>query len=229
MVVTSAVCGRLITKTGKYKRFALLSMPIMILGMVIMGYMDSIWVAVISMIVFGLGLGMGMPVFSLTVQNAVTPSELGVATASSQLFRNLGGTIGIAVMGTIMSSSLASKLKASAESGNGVDFSKLDPVTAEQFAAFHNPQMLLDQPKLEQIHQTLPAELQPMFTKIVDMLRDALSSALSTVFLSGAAFLVLALILTFFLKEIPLRTSNRTPAEGVSEKTPDLELSKQPV
>ncbi|MNI22799.1 Multidrug resistance protein 3 [compost metagenome] len=228
MVVTSAIVGRMMSKTGKYKRFALIGIPLMIAGMVIMGFMDSISIAVVSMIVFGCGLGIGMPVFSLAVQNAVSPDQLGVVTASSQLFRNLGGTIGIAVMGTVMASSLSSNMKAAAEAGKGVDLSKLDPAVAQQLAAFHNPQMLLDQPKLAQIHQTLPDNLQPIFTQMIDMLRDALSSALSTVFLAGAAFLVLAFVLTLFLKEIPLRTTNSTaPASsGSVDKAGMKETSK---
>ncbi|QJD84902.1 MDR family MFS transporter [Cohnella herbarum] len=217
MVILSTVIGRLISKTGKYKRYAVMGLPIMVAGMLIMAFMNSVWMAVVAMIVFGIGLGVGMPVFSLTVQNAVKPSELGVATASSQLFRNLGGTIGIAVMGTIMQSALKRNMEDAAASGKGVDFSKLDPETAKELAAFQNPEMLLDQPKLEQLHQTLPADVQPVFTQMIDMLRDALSSSLTTVFLAGAALVVVATILVFFLREIPLRTSNKMPGEEAPE------------
>ncbi|MBS4223708.1 MDR family MFS transporter [Lederbergia citrea] len=212
MVVVSAITGNLITKTGKYKRFALIGMPIMIAGMVIMAFMNSVWMAVVAMIVFGLGLGTGMPVFSITVQNAVSPAQLGVVTASSQLFRNLGGTIGIAVMGSIMQSQLVKNMKA-AVSNSGFDVTKIDPKAAEQLAEFQSPQMLLDQPKLEQLKQTLPAELQPVVTQMIDTLREALSASLTTVFLAGAFLLVVALVLTFFLREIPLRTSNKMPGE----------------
>ncbi|MEK8126522.1 MDR family MFS transporter [Paenibacillus filicis] len=209
MVVVSAVTGRLITKTGKYKRYALIGMPVMVLSMIMMAYMNSVWMAVLSMLIFGFGLGLGMPVFSLTVQNAAEPSELGVATASSQLFRNLGGTIGIAVMGTIMTSQLTSNLKATIASGGGVDISKLDPAVASKLAAFQNPEMLLDQPRLAELQHTLPEQIQPILAKMIDMLRDALSASLTTVFLAGAALLVIAMLLTFFLREIPLRTSNK--------------------
>lgn len=210
MVVISAFTGKWITKTGKYKRYAMLGMPIMIAGMVMMAFMNNIAMAVASMIVFGLGLGFGMPVFSLTVQNAVKPSELGVATASSQLFRSLGGTIGISVMGTIMATSLKNNIADKmAASGGGMDMSKLDPATAEKFQFFSGPQALLDQPKLQQVQESLPDAIQPMFNQVVEALRDALSSSLTTVFLSGAALLVVALVLVFFLREIPLRTSNK--------------------
>lgn len=229
MVVMSTVIGRKITKTGKYKRFAIIGLPIMVAGMLIMAYMNNVWIAVVAMVVFGIGLGVGMPIFSLTVQNAVKPSELGVATASSQLFRNLGGTIGIAVMGTIMQTSLIKNMKEAAASASGFDFSNLDPALAEQLKEFQNPEMLLDQPKLEQLQATLPAEIQPIITQMIETLRNALSESLTTVFLAGTAVLVVALILVFFLREIPLRTSNEMPepesqrSESQQPKSPTLQ------
>ncbi|ANY65732.1 MFS transporter [Paenibacillus sp. BIHB 4019] len=217
MVITSAIGGQLISKSGKYKKFALIGMPLMVAGMVLMVFMNSVWMAVLAMIVFGLGLGLGMPVFSLAIQNAVPFKELGAVTAAMQLFRNMGGTIGIAVMGTVLSTSLKNNLTELAQSGEAVDLSKLDPKVAQEFAVFANPQMLTNQPELEKLHQSLPADLQPLFTKMVDMLREALASSLSTVFLTGALILVGAVILTFFLKEIPLRTSNTAPQPATPE------------
>ncbi|MFC0212198.1 MDR family MFS transporter [Paenibacillus chartarius] len=224
MVVLSAVTGRLVTKTGKYKRYAVIGMPIMIAGMLIMAYMDSIWMAVAAMVVFGTGLGIGMPIFSLATQNAVKPTELGVATASSQLFRNLGGTIGIAVMGTIMQSALVGNMKNAMESGSGFDVSKIDPETAKKLAPFQNPEMLLDQPRLQQLLDTMPANVQPILHNMIETLRSALASSLTTVFLAGTALVVLAFVLTLFLREIPLRTSNKM-AEPETEASPSLETA----
>ena len=220
MVITSAIGGQLISKTGKYKRFALIGMPIMMIGMILMVFMNSVWMAVLAMIVFGLGLGLGMPVFSLTIQNAVPHKELGAVTASMQLFRNLGGTIGIAVMGTVLATSMKNNLTEAVKSGKGPDMTKLDPEMQKQFAAFANPQTLTNQPALEKLHQSLPEGVQQEFTKFVDMMRDALGSSLSTVFLAGTLILAVAVVITFFLKEIPLRTTNEAPSKAQPE--PDL-------
>jgi EmrB/QacA subfamily drug resistance transporter len=224
MVVLSAYIGKMITKTGKYKIYAIAGMPIMIAGMVIMAYMNSVLLAVVAMIVFGVGLGIGMPVFGLTVQNAVGPEELGVATASSQLFRNLGGTIGIALMGTIMQSSLRKNLTEAAAAAPSIDASQLDPKVVEQLQAFRNMDLLLDQPKLAAAQEALPANLQPIVTQMVATLREALSASLTVVFLSGAAVLVIALVLSLFLREIPLRTSNRMPPKDGAEAESHGEL-----
>ncbi|AIQ19710.1 MFS transporter [Paenibacillus sp. FSL H7-0357] len=217
MVVASTFTGQMIAKKGKYKRYALIGVPVMIAGMAIMVFMNNVPMAVLSMIVFGLGLGLGMPVFSLATQNAVSHTELGAVTASSQLFRNLGGTIGIAVMGTVMSNNLTKHLKEALQSSSAADFSQLDPAVTQQMTAFANPQALMNKPLLEQTQASLPADAQPIFVQMIDSIRDALGQTLSTVFLTGTIVLVVAFILVFFLKELPLRTSNKAPAEGEAE------------
>lgn len=226
MIFLSALSGRWISKSGKYKRYALIGMPFMVIGMLMMAFMTNVGVAVAAMIVFGIGLGISMPVFTLTVQNAVAPTELGVATATATLFRNLGGTIGIAVMGTVMNSTLSSKLKDAVQSGKGPDLSTVDPETATQLSSFLNPQMLLDQPKLEQLHETLPADVQPLFTHIIELVRSVLSDSLTVVFLFGMALLVIASVLVLFLKEIPLRTSNDMKAKQGEEPADLLKKSQ---
>lgn len=213
MVIMSALTGQWIAKQGKYKKFALIGVPVMILGMALMVIMNSIWLAVLSMIIFGIGLGLGMPVFSLATQNAVPHKELGVVTASSQLFRNLGGTIGIAVMGTVMSNSLKGNLKNALQSDSAPDFSKMDPEMAKQLTAFANPQTLMNKPLIEQTQANLPGDVQPLFTQMIAGIRNALGDTLSVVFLTGTLVLVVAFVLVFFLRELPLRTSNQASPE----------------
>ncbi|USB33110.1 MDR family MFS transporter [Paenibacillus sp. YPG26] len=218
MVVMSAIAGQLIAKKGKYKRYALIGVPIMIAGMAIMIVMNSVGTAILSMAVFGMGLGLAMPVFSLATQNAVSHKELGVVTASNQLFRNLGGTIGIAVMGTVMSNNLTTNLKNALQSSSStLDPSKVDPALAEKLRAFADPQMLMNKPVLEATQAKLPAEVQPMFAQMIDSIRDALGTTLSTVFLTGTLVLVVAFVLVFFLKELPLRTTNQTAGESTPQ------------
>ncbi|MGO5010713.1 MDR family MFS transporter [Niallia sp. Sow4_A1] len=228
MVISSTIIGQLISKTGKYKRFALIGVPTMIAGMAIMIFMNSVPMAILSMIVFGIGLGIGMPVFSIATQNAVSHKELGVVTASTQLFRNLGGTIGIAVMGTVMSNNLKTNLENTMQNSSVVkDLATVDPKITEQIVGFANPQALMNKPLLEQTEASLPADVQPIFTKMIEGIRDALGDTLSTVFLTGTIVLVVAFLLVFFLKEIPLRTTNQaTPKEEKEEdKVLDIQNS----
>ncbi|MDQ0058606.1 MDR family MFS transporter [Paenibacillus harenae] len=229
MIVLSTLSGRWISKSGKYKRFAIAGMPFMVIGMLMMAFMTNVWIAIASMIVFGIGLGISMPVFTLTVQNAVAPSQLGVATGTATLFRNLGGTIGIAVMGTVMNTTLTHKLRDALAAGEGPDLSKVDPEVAQEMGSFMNPQLLLDQPKLKELQETLPTEIHDLFNQTIAFIRDVLSDSLTVVFLFGMSLLIVALVAVFFLKEIPLRTSNDMKAEAspADRKTKDL-TKKEP-
>lgn len=217
MVVASALSGQMITKTGKYKNLSHFGLLIMAVGLFSMSFMNidtTKTVAVINMIVVGFGLGVGFPILTLAIQNAVDHKFLGVATASAQLFRQIGGTVGVSVMGTVMGHRMAQEMgRLSAASGVG-DLSKLNPGLAQKLALLKNPQVLMDPEKLMQIQTAFPAELHEVFNKIIIMLREALSYALSGVFLAGGFVIVVALLLTFLLKEIPLRTSNKSGHEG---------------
>lgn len=207
MFTMSAFTGRRMTKTGKYKNLALAGMITMVAGMSLMIFMKSIPAAVVSMIVFGAGLGLGMPVFMIAVQNVVDSKNLGVATASVQLFRNLGGTIGIAVMGTVLSANIANQMKLPLAAGGLSGSFGLDPVSARSMAQLANPQVLLDHAKLESIRSGLSEQAMPVFSSLLESLKGALSLSLSNVFLTGALVLAAALVLTLFLKELPLRTT----------------------
>src|SRR5699024_10283215 len=95
MVFATAFTGQYMTKTGNYKMISIIGLSTATLGIFLL-HLISVGTPVYLMIIFlgiiGIGLGLSMPVFSLTVQNAVPLRELGVASASSQLFRNLGNT-----------------------------------------------------------------------------------------------------------------------------------------
>lgn len=227
MIVLSTLSGRWISKSGKYKRFAIAGMPFMVVGMLLMAYMTNVWMAVGAMVVFGIGLGISMPVFTLTVQNAVEPSQLGVATGTATLFRNMGGTIGIAVLGTVMNSTMAGKLKDALAAGEGPDLSKVDPEVAKEMGSFMNPQLLLNQPKLKELQQSLPTEVHDLFNQTIDFIRNVLSDSLTVVFLFGMSLLIVALVAVFFLKEIPLRTSNNMKAAAAPSDDKAKDLTKK--
>lgn len=210
MLLASALSGNLMTKTGKYKKRGILGLIVMTIGIMLLYFMTPetpIYVLIAYLLILGFGLGLAMPVFTITVQNAVAPQQIGVATATSQLFRNLGGTIGIAVMGSILSTSIANKMaELSGIKGQSTIPVSTDPALAEEFALFNNPQNLLDQPKIEATLESLSPESQVIFTKILDTVQEALSYAITTTFLVGAIMAAVAVIIALFLKEIPLRS-----------------------
>src|SRR5690606_14837499 len=161
--------GQYMTKTGKYKGLAIVGLCIMTIGVGLLYLIHintPIFVLIAYLCIVGIGLGLSMPVFSLTVQNAVPLSQLGVATASSQLFRSLGNTLGIGILGSIMSSRMATKMSAMfADSSYVGQSSPTD--RANQIGELMNPQILLDQPQLEETLSNLPADVRPIAEQLV--------------------------------------------------------------
>jgi EmrB/QacA subfamily drug resistance transporter len=228
MVFASAIGGQLITKTGKYKLIALLGLFIMGGGLASLSMMDTDTTnttAVINMIIVGSGLGLSFPVFTLTVQNAVQHQFLGVATASSQLFRQIGGTVGVAIMGTVMNNSMTSKMNEEMSSlTNNSNLESIPPEAADQLRALQNPQSLMDGEKLKEVQASLPPEVQEIFGKMMELVRESLSYSLTNVFLIGAVVMSAGFLITFFLREIPLRMTNRE--ESVNKEKAQSQSAK---
>ncbi len=226
MVFSTAFAGQFISKTGKYKGLALFGLMVTTIGIGLLHFISidtPLYLMIIYLCIIGLGLGVCMPVFSLTVQNAVSIKLLGVATASAQLFRSLGNTIGIAVLGTVMSSQMARKMKEMFSSGEGLEATDLSQEQMEQLQALMNPEILLDQPRLNQIQSQMPAELQTISENIVLSVREVFSGALTTTFLAGAIIMAIAIVVTLFLRAIPLvsekdKWSQPSQTESQSEK-----------
>jgi EmrB/QacA subfamily drug resistance transporter len=219
MVFASTIGGQIITKTGKYKFLALIGLFVMSTGMILLSFMDTDTTnarALLNIIIVGTGLGLSFPVFTLTVQNAVQHKFLGVATAATQLFRQIGGTIGVAIMGTVMNSSMTSKMT---EKMSSVKDSPLltDPETAGVMKQLQDPQNIMNGGKLKELQSTLPQEFQGIYASILEGVRESLSYALTNVFFIGAMILLVGFVLTFFMKEIPLRMSNKDVTEEEKE------------
>lgn len=218
MVFATTFAGNFMTKTGKYKGLAIVGLSITALGIFLLSTITistPIYIMISYLCIIGIGLGASMPVFSLTVQNAVSLQQLGVASASSQLFRSLGNTMGIGILGAIMSSRMTSSMKDMFTGNKGTE---LPPEQAKQLGQLMNPEILLDQPKLEQVQNALPADLQPVAAELVATVKNVFSDALTTTFLAGAVIMMVAVGVALFLRAIPLVSAmNTKPADWEKE------------
>jgi len=201
MIGLSIVAGFVITRTGRYKLQTLIGILIMGAGfwmLIRMDYAADELDLTLAMVVFGIGLGMAMQVYTLIVQNAAQRRDLGVATASTQFFRNVGSTVGIAVFGTIMSSGLA------------VNIASHLPAGAAERLATSGQQVdagsVLD-----------PAALVNLPPEVVTGVQQGLADSLHAVFLWGLVPFAIALVATLFIKELPLRNTVHTADEAGRE------------
>jgi len=148
------------------------------------------WRTSLFMLTLGVGIGLVMQVIVLAMQNSVDPRDMGVATSSATFFRSLGGTFGTALFGTVLANRLASELAQRLPVG-----------------AMHgiNPSQLTGSP---QVIAALPRAIRgPVISSFV--------SSLSTVFVSAVPIVLIAFVLTWFLREIQLRGRDDTATEQV--------------
>ena len=183
LLVTSILSGQLISRYGRYRPFPILGTAIMAFALYLLSRLavdTPTWQTVLAMVILGLGLGMVMQVLVLAVQNAVDYRLLGVATSGSTLFRQVGGSIGVAAFGAIFANRLATEIAVNLPPGAHI------PAVANPAAIAHLP----------------PAIHQPYVQAFV--------TALQPIFVTAACISVLAFALTWLLREVPLRTRSQT-------------------
>jgi EmrB/QacA subfamily drug resistance transporter len=191
---STAVSGRLISRSGRYKVFPIVGLALMALGLLLLASLDATsgrTTACLFVGVFGVGFGLVSQVLVLAIQNAVEPRDIGITTASANLFRALGGSVGVAVFGAIFASRLSDSLTAAVPAGAHVDPDRL---------------------------QASPAAIRGLPADVQAAIEHAVASSLDTVFLVAAPFAVLALIAVLFLHELPLRHAERP--QGGAPSTP---------
>ncbi|OIJ96390.1 MFS transporter [Streptomyces monashensis] len=181
IVGASVIGGQLISRTGRYKIFPLLGSAASAVGMWLLSRLEvdtprlhySIWMAVL-----GAGIGLVMPVLVLAVQNSVRPADLGTATSANNYFRQIGGSVGAAVFGTLFADRLTSALRRELPPRAGARLPDADSIT---------PQLV----------HALPPALRDAYIR-------AYADAMPRIFLYLVPVLVAGLLLAFFLKEKPL-------------------------
>ncbi|MFC0675302.1 MDR family MFS transporter [Brachybacterium hainanense] len=203
MILTSIAVGLLITRTGRTKPFLIVGCAVIVVGYWLLSriqYGDSQLKLTVTMIVIGLGIGLSNQVYTLIVQNVVAQRELGVATAAIQFFRNLGSTIGTAVLGTVMTAQMGPAIQRQLESLPPKDLASLAELSGSgTLSAGSLEAAVLD-----------PAALEALPDFLVAPVRMGLGEAMHHVFLTALPFVVLALLLSVFIKEVPLRTTLHT-------------------
>jgi EmrB/QacA subfamily drug resistance transporter len=212
LIGASVAAGQLVSRTGRYKVVLLTSPVVLAIGFWLLSQLDvhsTLHETTRDMIVVGLGLGLGTSTFVLVVQNSVPRSVMGVATASTQFFRTIGATIGVTVMGAMLTSNLHHELS--------------DRLTSAQLAdvgGAASPGSLV---------AGGAASLPPA---VAAALRSALGAAIQPVFAIGVPLMALALAATFFVERRELRRSVHEepvePGRALFDELGEEFLTEQP-
>jgi len=193
LFTTSISSGQLMTRTGRYKIYPILGAVLMIIGLLLLsriGVNTPYWNVGCSAFVFGTGLGLTLQTIVVAIQNSVELRDLGTATSSNTFFRQMGGAIGTAFLGAILST-------------------RLNYYLSEAFAGFPAGQVP-SQADVNDI-QAIQRLQEPMRTMVL----ESFSSAISDLFLLAVPFIIVAFVVALFLKELPLRSTHAE--QGFSE------------
>ncbi|MEU4845053.1 MDR family MFS transporter [Streptomyces gilvosporeus] len=208
MMAVSLFAGRFTTTTGKYKVFVVVGGALITAGLVLLSLMDTETTRFTSgayMAVLGAGMGFLMQTTMLIAQNSVQLKDMGVGSSSATLFRTIGGSFGVAILGAIFTNQVKSTMTERLGAAAGAKISgggaQMDP-------------------------KRLP-QLPPM---VRDAYAHAVSSGTHQVFLWGAAISVVGFLAAWFLKEVPLRggpaaKSDDNGAAPEAERVPMVEAA----
>ncbi|WCN81975.1 MDR family MFS transporter [Micromonospora sp. LH3U1] len=203
IIITSILTGRAMTRIGRYKWFPVAGSVTLLIGMFLFTQLEvgtSLWVAFGYMVVIGVGLGLCMQSLILAVQNAVSVRDLGAGTSSATFFRSLGGSFGVAILGTVLSSRLSSGL------GDRLPgaIAQLPPQEQAAVAASGGTNISINDPA------TILALPGPVRAAI----QGAFVDALDMVFLTAGLIAIVAVVVTLTLPNAKLRGAGPQGATG---------------
>jgi len=219
-IIGSVASGQLMARWGRYRYIAMGGVILMLAGMGLLLRLDvhsSSGMALPALLVLGAGLGFGMSLYTIVVQNAFPRERLGQVTGALTFFRSIGGTLGVAVFGSFLTNRYTATL------AHTLPAAAIARLPANRRHAFDNPQLLM-QPGVENSMRHAFERLGPhglqLYTALITGVKQALASSLHDVFLVALAVTALALITVLFLPEIPLRgrdpQANGTPEEAAA-------------
>ena len=251
LIGSSIVAGFLVSRTGKYRAIVLAGLVAMATGITLMTQLraDTEYPALfLWMFIAGLGIGPTMSVFTIIVQNAVPFAKLGVATSNLTFFRQIGGSVGLAIAGTVFGQALVDKLPSQTDAVFA-SMASQGPEAArpqiEQFqAAFNgaiqsggtidlNNQTGVGQSFGDVILQQVPAAFQGAFQPFVvqfdQAFNNAMSLAIAQTFWIAVATSLLGLVAALVMRELPLRRTmgprSADAAEGSAHGSTEADVS----
>jgi MFS family permease len=223
LVVSSVLSGQLIPRIKHYHFLGTIGIGLMMVGMYLLAQttaatsQSSITFAIV---LIGLGLGTTMPLYVNAVQSALPQRYLGVGTSQIQFWRNVGGTVSSAILGSILAQRLPGAIAAQVAKVN------LPPAFKNVVgSSASNPNALLDPARIAAAKAKLPPQLAPLFDQAMHAIRVALAGSLHDLFLIAVGLSAIALMASLFMPDVPLRGRQRQAEPEFAElpASPEIE------
>ncbi|MFC6173168.1 MDR family MFS transporter [Subtercola frigoramans] len=216
LMISSIVSGQMIARTGRYKKFPVMGTAFMAVGFYLMTYLTvdkPLYFVMIAMFMIGLGLGQMMQTLTIASQNSVGPRDIGVATSASTFFRQIGGTLGTAVVFSFIFTRLPTTVADAfswTSTQQGIAAAATDPAVTGNPA---NTQVLgwIQNQDVAAIGSALNGDT--AFLSVIDPrlaypFLSGFSYAIASVFWITLAVILVAFVLALFLKAPPLRAKS---------------------
>lgn len=210
LIIGSIASGQVVARTGRYKALIVGSMVVTGAGLALMTNLHAdtplpmVW---LWMFIGGLGVGPSLAVFTIVVQNAVPPRDLGAATSNLTFFRQVGGSIALAVTGTVLNGSIVDALPGQLTKAG------VPPRFVEQFAASAGSVDVqgevgvdLGAQILASAPETVRAFIEPIIGNIVGAIHEAFSLGVASTFWWGLGATIVAFLFAVLIPELPLRS-----------------------
>ncbi|WP_240973464.1 MDR family MFS transporter [Nonomuraea composti] len=205
LFLAGVISGKIVTQTGKWKIFPVAGLLIVAVGLFLLSRLhvdSSEWLIGFDVAVLGIGLGLSMQMLILAAQNGSELRDMASTTSGVSFFRSLGGAVGVAAFGAILTSRLKDEI-------------------AEMFAAAH-----IQTAGGADVKLGSPSQIQMLPAPIKNIVLEAFTRGLETVFMVGVPIALLGFLATLFLKELPLRgTSGPATPEPKPLSKDDLVLA----
>jgi EmrB/QacA subfamily drug resistance transporter len=222
LILSAIASGQIVARTGRYKPLALGAPLVLAAGLFMLSNLRAdtplplLWS---WMFVTGLGVGPMFAIFTLVVQGAVPPRQIGTATSSLTLFQQVGGSVGLAAAGTVFGSTLVEELPRQLSTSSlppqVVDAFPMSAGALNQLVGVGN----IGQAILAGVPAGARAQIEPFVPEIVAAIYRAFSLATASTFVFGIAAAAIAAVMVSFLREAPARTlATHIPHEPVASR-----------
>ena len=228
LMAAAIVSGQIISKTGRYRTFPIMGAILMFIGLLLLWRVQwdtPLPVVMVFMLITGYGLGNTMQPLMLAVQNSVSPRDIGVATSSSTFFRQIGGTLGVAVFLSILFSTVGDNIANALKAAAG---------TPDFQAAAQNPAIAGVKPNsdfLAALQAQAAGKTSSFFSGVLNdsavinklaapfgqPFKTGFSESMDLVFLVGACVVLVAVVVLAFLPQIELRGTSGIAAQQQDE------------
>lgn len=227
MLVASIIGGQVIARTGRYRWQTVIGTCVVLAAMLFLRRLNldtPRWHIMGIMVLLGVGFGMSMPTLSLSVQNAVPYKYLGVASSSSQFFRQIGSVFGIAIFAVVLNHSFDARFQ---DLLTPEDEARL---TAPIVSALEDPTIALNPRAFRKIEEAVTAQEggEALLAKAVQAQKESVASAVRDIFTGATITAAIGIILCLLLKEVPLRRDFKNATTPADDSTPADAAPPQP-